>query len=65
MRRFTTHSDAEIKYRTRDPDRKKIPFVKDKNPAAIGFNLFADAVKFEIKLPLDDLLVKIKMTKIV
>ena len=59
IRRFTTHSDAEIKYKNKDSERKKYP-VQENNPAAIGFNLFADAVKFEIKLPLNDLLFRIK-----
>ena len=50
----------KLSIKIKNSEKKKISFVQENNPTAIGFNLFADAVKFEIKLPLKDLLFRIK-----
>ena len=63
IRRFATHSDAEIKYKNTDPERKKIFFSRDSEQAAVGFNLLADAVKFDINLPFKNLLAQIDIDK--
>jgi len=56
LRRFSTESHAEIKYKTKDPISKIFTFEKNNNFCGIGFNILVDAIKFKIELPIKELI---------
>jgi hypothetical protein len=53
MRRFAIGSQADIKYERTDDVRTQFNFVQKKSPAAIGFSMTVDAVRFKVFIPND------------
>ncbi len=52
FRRMTTGADCETTYRNRPAERSTVRYILDGAPAALGFDLTADAIRFTIA-PLD------------
>lgn len=51
VRRFAIASDAEIKYRDGNSDRKRFDFGADDGPAAMGFAISVDALCLRLTFP--------------
>lgn len=53
MRRFTTGSKADIQVERQSGFRTQFFYTKDEHPAALGFSISVDALRFQIRLTAD------------